>query len=350
MGDGYVRYPLDGLYDDVAGQAVVMPSADLAMEVQEDDKTLELDFRVHSTWAEPVDGMTYCRRPGIYLSTVLPELLDRGRPAVLLNGNNTGWWGNQFVIRAGQLVYKRRGPVFADEMLCELINGRHAFFVRTSAGFGITRLTLSATPGSEAPDEIVVQAEEPLPEFGVSGFPLLRGRKSVWESSIKHAWDPRLLFDVRTHPHDRQWEIRKRIRALLKTGPTLVHHAMTVVGIDVWDQVVLLVVEQSDRSVGMTVAEAADLLKERFLVRDAIVLGAAGDAQLATTDEGFLVAPLIAPRVEEVAQEIPGELIAVNLGGKPPRARPVPCFIVLRPPVGRFAPRYWFPPVTPRPA
>ena len=59
----------------------------------------------------------------------------------------------------------------------------------------------------------------------------------------------------------------------------LARHPMTVIGLDQRGDIVLLVVERSQRSPGMTVAEAADFLGERYRVQDAIVLGAAGDAQ-----------------------------------------------------------------------
>jgi len=105
---------------------------------------------------------------------------------------------------------------------------------------------------------------------------------------------------------------------------------MTVVGIDACRQIVLLVVEQSQNSRGMTVAEAADLLSRRFAVRDAIVLGAAGDAQLATTEEGVLTEPVVASYAEHAAQQIPDHLLGETLRGRVIRARPVPSYVEFR--------------------
>ena len=104
---------------------------------------------------------------------------------------------------------------------------------------------------------------------------------------------------------------------------------MTVIGLDSEGRVVLLVVEKSHRSRGITVAEAARLLRRRFHVRDAIVLGAAGDAQLATTAEGFLTVPLVADYARSAARTVPDELLCDELKGQPVHAR---AGAVLRPP------------------
>ena len=106
---------------------------------------------------------------------------------------------------------------------------------------------------------------------------------------------------------------------------------MTVMGLAANGDVVLLVVEKSTRSRGITVAEAARLLRRRFEVRDAIVLGAAGDAQLATTAEGFLTVPLVADYARSAARRIPDDLLCDELKGQPAYARPVPCYVILRP-------------------
>ena len=90
---------------------------------------------------------------------------------------------------------------------------------------------------------------------------------------------------------------------------------MTVMGLDAKGDVVLLVVEKSHRSRGITVAEAARLLRRRFDVRDAIVLGAAGDSQLATTAEGFLTVPLVADYAKATARRIPDDLLCAELEG-----------------------------------
>lgn len=334
----------------MVAQVLLVPPLGLTMEVHEDPDTLGVDFRVEVTRSDL--GVRQTReRPGIHLSSVLPKLLNDGGPAILFNGNNLGWWGNQFVIRDRELVYKRQGPLFDDGVPALHVEGQYAFFVPTGSGFEIRRFKLSTTPSRTRSGEIELNADEPLPEFGLSGFPLVHDGEAVWQSSASHAWDPRLLFDVPIRRRAGRWQIRKEIQVQREAGAPLVRHAMTVLGVDLWGGVVVLVVEKSDetskRSAGMTVAEAADLLIRRFLVTDAIVLGAAGDAQLATTDEGFLIAPLVEKHVQTVAKKLPEELLGRNLEALQPCARPVPCYVVLRPPAGRAAPLYWFPPVNP---
>ena len=276
-------------------QILLIPPADVDMDIRVDRETLAADWRKEVSRPDLVVPQTRTR-PGIHLSAVLQELVDNGERAILFNGNNVGWWGNQHVIRDGKLEYKTRGPIFDDELLHEHVRGRHAFLVSTPSGFAIRRLTLSATRCGPASDEIELRAKEPLPGFGLSGFPLLRDYKTVWQTSARHAWDPRLLFDVRPPRGAGRWHIRKEIQAQLKKGAPLVRHALTVVGVDLWGRLVLLVDRAvrpgrgHDRRRGGTPAPGGD-----FQVGDAIVLGAAGDAQLATTEEGFLTAPLVEP-------------------------------------------------------
>ena len=108
---------------------------------------------------------------------------------------------------------------------------------------------------------------------------------------------------------------------------------MTVIGLDSDGDVVLLVVEKSHRSRGITVAEAARLLRRRFDVRDAIVLGAAGDSQLATTAEGFLTVPFVADYARSAARPSPTTCCATSSRDSPPMPGrcPATCFSGLRP-------------------
>ena len=57
------------------------------------------------------------------------------------------------------------------------------------------------------------------------------------------------------------------------------------------------------------------------------MLGAAGDAQLATTEEGFLTEPLVASHAKESAQQVPDHLLHGRLRGRAVWARPVPCYV-----------------------
>jgi hypothetical protein len=102
---------------------------------------------------------------------------------------------------------------------------------------------------------------------------------------------------------------------------------MTVIGLDRRGDIVLLVVERSQRSPGMTVDEAAVLLSERFHVRDAIVLGAAGDAQLATTHEGLLVEPWVTRYAKDAARPVRPDLLHPKLRRRGVWARPVPSYV-----------------------
>ena len=80
----------------------------------------------------------------------------------------------------------------------------------------------------------------------------------------------------------------------------------------------------------MTVAEAAELLSRRFAVRDAIVLGAAGDAQLATTEEGVLTQPVVASYAQPSARRVPDRLLCEGLRDREVWARPVPSYVEFR--------------------
>jgi hypothetical protein len=330
----YDRYQVqvNDPYCRLVAQVFVIPGERLQMSVQEAQDALETDFRHHVTWPG-LGGAAYRPRPGHYLHDVLTTLRRAGEPAIVVNGNNVGWWGNQFVIRGRRLVYKRKGPLFDDGFLHEHADGTHPFFSASSNGFRITdfRLRFTARAVNDT-QEIDLRATRSLPRDALSGFPLLRDGRAVWKEHGDRAWDPGLLFDLGPLRAERQETIREVVRSLLDSGESdLVRHSMTVIGVNVERNVVLLVVERSERSRGMTVAEAAEFLRRRFAVRDAIVLGAAGDAQLATTDEGFLTAPFVAPYARAVAKQIPNDLLCHGLKNQTQFARPIPCYVILRP-------------------
>lgn len=313
----------------LAAQVIIIPQGRVQMSVHTHADALAVDFRRHQV-VDPNCAETYRVRPGYHLHDELRQLKELGRPAILINGNNIGYWGNQYVIQKHELRYKRSGPIFDDgDLLRHAHAGHHSFFVAGDTGFRIERLGLAGTRKAESPtlEELVVSDGE-LPSVGLSGFPLLRNGRPVWHEYGPLAWDPGLLFDLGRIPRD--WtviELRDHVTELLESKAELTRHPMTVVGIDRYDQVVLMVVERSADSRGMTVAEAADLLRRRFGVQEAVVLGAAGDAQLATTEEGFLTEPLVAPYARPSARQIPDELLHERLRGRPVWARPVPCYV-----------------------
>ena len=333
--DGYDRYQVSNQIGNpqcqLVAQVLVIPSRRFGMTVREDQDVIKLDFR-HTVTRPDLAGAAYQQRPGQYLADVLRDLRQSESPAVLLNGNNVGWWGNQFVIRRKQLRFKPKGPIFDDGDVPDHVSGLHAFFLPGPSGFQIVDIKLLGTT-KEAGDtsEMDLRAIRELPRCGLSGFPLIRHGKTVWETNGEKAWDPGLLFDLGASRLDSHRVIREFVRTLIDAGERLVRHPMTVIGLDGDGNVVLLVVEKSTRSRGITVAEAARLLRRRFHVRDAIVLGAAGDSQLATTAEGFLTVPLVADYARSAARPIPDDLLCNELKGQPAHARPVPCYVLFRP-------------------
>jgi hypothetical protein len=316
----------------LVAQVLTIPGDRLGMTVREDQTVMDLDFR-HIVTRPDLVGAAYRDRPGHYLTDVLGKLRSSSAPAILFNGNNVGWWGNQFVIRRKQLRFKPKGPIFDDGDLPTHASGRHAFFLPNSRGFQIVDIELEGTKvTTDDTGEMDLRALRPLPRCGLSGFPLIRNGERVWQQNGEKAWDPGLLFKLGGLRKDGYSAISELVRGLLDAGAELVRHPMTVIGLDQDDNVVLMVVEKSWRSRGLNVAEAARLLRRHFGVRDAIVLGAAGDAQLATTTEGFLTVPLVAPYAHDVARPIPDHMLSSGLGGAV-SARPVPCYVVLRPSV-----------------
>jgi hypothetical protein len=322
----------------LVARVLVIPAARLTMSVREDQTVMDLDFRQTVTRPDLAAGAAYLQRPGLFLADVLGHLRSSRSPAILFNGNNVGWWGNQFVIRRKQLRFKPKGPIFDDGDLHTHASGRHAFFLPGPRGFQIVDIELQGTK-VEIGDtgEMDLRALRPLPRCGLSGFPLIRNGQRVWEQNGEQAWDPGLLFDVGNLRKDGHGAISEFVRGMINLGMELVRHPMTVVGLDGAGNVVLMVVEKSARSRGLSVAEAARLLRRRFDVRDAIVLGAAGDSQLATTAEGFLTVPLVADHARSAARPIPDGLLCDELKGQPAYARPVPCYVLLRPAAERPA-------------
>jgi hypothetical protein len=326
----YTRYGVET--PDLRAQVLVLPRARSAMAVQADKEALEVDFRVECTRPD-VPGR-HRRRPGF----LIPDELDRarrdGQTAVLVNGNNLGYWGNQFAVDNTRLIYKDRGPIFDDRRLALHVVGEHAFFGWTAGrGYGVDdhRLDVAAF-GAEDTGVFVLQPEpEHWPAAALTGYPLLRGGREVWFEARARAWDPRLLYDTGRLTGVSQVEVQREIEERAAAGEPLIRHALTAVGVDERGDALLLVAEQSSRSLGLTVASAARVLR-RLGARDALALGAAGDAQLATTEEGFLVTPLVAPYASADAQPLADRHLSpcVPSGA----ARPVPCLLSVVPLVG----------------
>lgn len=317
----HIRRDADGA---LSAQVMVLAGNRVRMQVKAAGEALEFDFRRQSI--RPDLSAEYCRRPGFYLQDVLQQLISDRRRAVLLNGNNIGYWGNQFVIDGGELIYKPKGPLFDDGRLHAHATGDYAFFLDAN-GFSIADLKLFGTRSSQNSD-VNITAGRSLPSCGISGFPLVRAGRAVWREHGELAWDPGLLFDLGPLRGDQYSEIRTYVRQLLDEGAELARHPMTVVGVDSERNIVLLVVTRTKRSFGLSVAQAAELLMDQFDVSDAIVLGAAGDAQLASTEEGFLASPYVASYASTAAKSIPADLLSRELRDGDVRARPVPSYVL----------------------
>ena len=194
--NGYERYQVSNPHCQLVAQVLVIPGGRFGMTVREDQDVVDIDFR-HAVTRSDLAGAPYQERPGHYLSDVLRDLRESATPAVLLNGNNVGWWGNEFVIRRKQLRFKPKGPIFDDGDLPAHVSGLHAFFLPGPSGFQIVDIQLHGSP-KEANDsiEMDLRAVRDLPRCGLSGFPLIRRGKTVWEQHGEKAWDPGLLFDL----------------------------------------------------------------------------------------------------------------------------------------------------------
>lgn len=297
------------------------------MDVDVDVDALCVDFRYESTRAD-VPGR-YRRRPGIHLADRLDELVAVGAGAVLVNGNNVGWWANQFVIRGNALLHKERGPIFDDGDLAQHISGRHRFFCWSGGRFNVKEILLEAMLLGDL-DTVVAAIGEgwtARPDAALSGIPVLLDGEPVWQDNMRHAWDPRLVFEVGRLVGVTRRDTLRMIRQHRAAGTPLARHPMTAIGVDRDGCAIVAVVEQSKRSRGISLAGMTALL-ERFAVRDAVVLGAAGDTQLATTAEGFLVAPLVAPYARAASRRVPTRWRHGDLGSAPVYARPVPSTVI----------------------
>lgn len=324
----YKRWRLRG---GVSGQMLLLRGDQVRMVPYVHGEVLKLDFR--STVIRSDLPGPYRARPGFLLHRELETLRKAGASAVLLNGNNVGYWGNQFVIQERELVYKPKGPIFDDDRLHHHVAGKHAFF-HAGDRFRVSEFNLAA---AKKPDqsEVEISAPKNLPECGLSGFPLVRWGEPRWKDHYRSAWDPALLFDVGPFAGAKFEVLAGQMRKRIETRPQLglARHPMTVVGVRDDGDILLLVVERQDRPHrpgGITVDEAATLMIS-FHAEDAIVLGAAGDAQLATTREGVLTRPYVAPYAKAAAEKIPEHLLCrEEVGDGEVLARPIPCYLLFQ--------------------
>ncbi len=301
-----------------------------ALRVQPSRDALDVDFRYECT-RDDVPGIRRTR-PGFLLAAELDRTRGCTVDAVLLNGNNVGYWGNHLVVERGLPVYKRRGPTFDDGRLSEHLSGPHPYFTWSEGrGYTVADYCLDVVALTEG-EVSARRPENPnWPTTALTGFPVLRAGRPVWLEERHRAWDPRLLYGFGPRSGVTQAHIRQELDARAAGGEPPRRHALTVVGAGAGGDAVVVVAERSRRSRGLSVAEAADVMLA-LGVQDALVLGAAGDAQLATTDEGFLTAPLVERHARPDAQPLGARHLSpyVRSGS----ARPVPCLLTLGAAVG----------------
>lgn len=322
--------------------------APLRMAVHVDPKALELDFRKKSVRSD-VPGAPM-RRPGVYLHSHLHKLLGSRDEAILLNGNNVGYWGNQYAVQNGELIYKKKGAIFDDGSMKACVeNQSYTFFCASQANgavrpdtFSIRNLDLSLIPAAAAglsvedssisvnfrshgPGQLVASD---LPDNAISGYPLISNSRSVWQDHYLQAWDPRLIFHGDRLVGKKRKELDVEFAGAMAANQTLAEHAMTVLGINRRGEVTIIVAEKSRRrSRGISVGEMAKVALREFGIRDAVVLGAAGDSQLASTSEGVLINPLVNEYAKAYSTPVAEELKCSRLCGLEVRARPVPSLL-----------------------
>lgn len=319
----YTRYCLHrpGLF----AQVLLLPGDACRMEVQADKETLDVDFRRESTRPD-VPGEPRSR-PGYRIADELDMARRQNDRRILFNGNNVGYWGNQFVADQAALVYKARGPIFDDDDMVRHAGGDHTFFCWSERGFSVADHGVDAD-WADAHSGISLYPADwiTFPHTGLSGYPLVRDGIAVWAEHRSGAWDPNLLYDVGRLTGVGRADVERDIVERTRAGEQLMRHPLTAVGVDRAGNAVVLVAEKSGRSAGISVAEAAQMLCD-LGATDAVALGAAGDAQIATTAEGFLTAPLVAPHVRHAALPLGRRHKSPYLADMVVAARPVPCLV-----------------------
>lgn len=214
--DWYQRYQVGHQEQKLVAQVLILPGDRMGMSVREDQTVMGVDFRHTVTRPDLADLAAYRQRPGLYLTDVLGKLRTERAPAILFNGNNVGWWGNQFVIRRKQLRFKSKGPIFDDGELPAHVSRRHAFFLPGPSGFQIVEIELHGTKVDVGDTgEMDLRALRDLPRCGLSGFPLIRNGQRVWQQNGEQAWDPGLLFQLGGLRGDGYRAISEFVRGLL---------------------------------------------------------------------------------------------------------------------------------------
>lgn len=120
-GDLYQRWELQT--DTFRGHLLKYTSKEVSFVAGFHPGVLDIDFDKQSVRGD-VAGRSYIPRPGFYMSQLLAD--RKGQSAVILNANNIGYWGNQFLIINNELVYKTMSALFYDT--AEEIGNKTYFF------------------------------------------------------------------------------------------------------------------------------------------------------------------------------------------------------------------------------
>lgn len=265
-----------------------------------DPQVLVIDFDKQSVRCD-VAGKSYVPRPGCYMSELLAGW--QRQQAVILNGNNIGYWGNQFLIMNNQLIYKTKPSIFYDPAE-EIGNKAYFFFImRRDKSFSFQSIYLERAAASDNTPRYVPHLEEENPIiYGISGYPLLMNNQIVWQEFVREAFDPKLLYDIGDLSGIRRVEMIRRLEQMHQQRSPLNRHGLTFLGIDQQEDIVTLSVEENADSCGIDLAESAHLL-QGLGVENCIVLGGKGDVQLASTQEGYMMKPLISPHDTKCKRE-----------------------------------------------
>jgi hypothetical protein len=246
----------------------------------------------------------------------------------VFNGNNIGYWPNQFAVQCSNLISKTVEPIFFDPRID--LTDDYVFLAQTAAGEYVVRhrklVQLRIPPEAGYELRMLPLVNEPEWPSAFSGYPVLLDGRRVWQDYISHAWDGKLLYNVGDVASLPQKEVRARLYAEMTSNPkALMRHAMTILGIDNDGQLTVATFEEGAPGANGVTIEQAGIILQDLGVSDAIVLGAKGDAQLATSYEGPLVTPLISSHdADSARQVVVGDNDGERVVPRDTRERPVP--------------------------
>jgi Phosphodiester glycosidase len=327
--DFYARFSFRLPHSRARGHILRIPRIKpLALRVAVDPRALWFDFSKYSTRPD-LPGRTYSGRPGIYLSYLVRDIASATGFCLGLNGNNLGYWPNQFAVADGRLVFKPVPGLYENEL--EDVSGPAHFLSQAGdGGFDIRTIdVVGAVAGSER--KVTLQGDASF-SAGVSGYPLFIRSRAVWNESRRAAWDPKLIADVPSAHQRTRSELVKRV-CDVPADQAWLRHAFTLAGTTSQHELVLVAVEERESNDGgISLPAAADLMS-CLGCTDAIVLGGKGDVQAVSSQEGAIVRPLLSPHDRAVSRQVHafGMHVESDLANHERLVleRPIPCALVL---------------------